>query len=295
MSELFSCPRPVKALLADIVACTGAEAAEGADLSAVITGAAAADEAQPGELTFLDSPESAALLETSRATACFVSRSDAALLPEATVPLVVEEPYQAFILALRRLLPQAASSSFLAATAGISPEASAHPEARLEHGVIVEPGAVIGPWAEVGSGTIIGATSVIGASVRVGRECLIGPQVTITHALVGDRVTLHPGVRIGQPSVYLGHPRVGLRAQLPGTPRLGRVIIQDGVEIGANATVDRGIVGDTVIGEGTRIGNLARIGENAMTGRYCAVPACAEISAHARLGDYCAVPRGRSA
>ncbi len=161
--------------------------------------------------------------------------------------------------------------------------------------MIVDPGVVIGPRAEIGSGSIVGANSVIGSDVRIGRDCLIGPQATITHALIGDRVILHPGVRIGQPSVDFGHAGIALAPH--GFPRvlgIGRVIIQDGVEIGANATIDRGAMGDTVIGEETRIGNLVRIASNVTIGRHCVIsgviPAPADLSG-ARRDEFFAAPR----
>jgi UDP-3-O-[3-hydroxymyristoyl] glucosamine N-acyltransferase len=292
MSEPVFFRRAVRTSLADIVACTGAAVVEGADLSAIIQGVAALDEAGPGELTFLDSPENAMLLETSRATACFVTPGDVPCVPKTILALVMEEPSRGFALAMRRLFPQAIRPKSLFGTMGINPGASIHPEARLEQDVIVDPGVVIGPRAELGSGSIVGANSVIGSDVRIGRDCLIGPQATITHALIGDRVILHPGVSIGQPSVDFGHAGIALAPRgLPWTLRIGRVIIQDGVEIGANSTIDRGALGDTVIGEETRIGNLVRVAENVTIGRCCTILAQAEIPSGARLEDCFAAPR----
>ena len=279
MSEPVFFPRAARISLADIVAYTGAAVVEGADLSAIVSGVALLDEAEPGELTFLDSPENAMLLETSRATACFVTPGDAPRVPKSTLALVINAPSRGFALAMRRLFPLAIRPKSLFGTAGINPGASIHPEARLEQDVIVDPGVVIGPRAEIGSGSIVGANSVIGSDVRIGRDCLIGPQATITHALIGDRVILHPGVRIGQPSVDFGHAGIALAPHgPPWTPGIGRVIIQDGVEIGANSTIDRGAVGDTVIGDETKIGNLVRIAANARIGRHCVIPASAEAS-----------------
>jgi len=257
------------------------------DLSAIISGVAPLDEARPGELTFLDSPENAVLLERTRATACFVTLSDASRVPKATFALVMEEPYRGFALALQRMFPRALRPKSLLGTTGLNPGASIHSEARLEQGVIVDPGVVIGPRAEIGFGTIIGANSVIGSDVRIGRDCLIGPQVTISHALIGDNVIVHPGARIGQSSIDCRHAGVALAP--PGLLKalgIGRVIIQNGVEVGANATIDRGAAGDTVIGEETRIGNLARIAENAAIGRHCVIPAQAGLSDGARLEDF---------
>ena len=292
MSDPVFFPRAAQTSLADIVACTGAAVVEGADLSAIVSGVAPLDEAEPGELTFLDSPENAMLLETSRATACFVTPGAVPRVPKATLALVMEEPSRGFALAMRRLFPQAIRPNSLVGAAGINPGAAIHPEARLEQDVMVDPGVVIGPRAEIGSGSIVGANSVIGSDVRIGRDCLIGPQATITHALIGDRVILHPGVRIGQPSVDFGLVRIALAPHgLPWAPGIGRVIIQDGVEIGANSTIDRGVVGDTVIGEETRIGNLVRIPANVTIGRHCVIPAQPDFSSGARREDFFANPR----
>ncbi|MGH6819346.1 MAG: LpxD N-terminal domain-containing protein, partial [Methylocella sp.] len=137
MSEPVFFPRAAQTSLADIVACTGAAVVEGADLSAIVSGVAPLDEAGPGELTFLDSPEVAMLLESSRATACFVTPGDAPRVPKTTVALVMEEPSRGFALAMRRLFPQAIRPKSLVGTAGINPGASIHPEARLEQDVIV--------------------------------------------------------------------------------------------------------------------------------------------------------------
>jgi UDP-3-O-[3-hydroxymyristoyl] glucosamine N-acyltransferase len=292
MSEPVFFPRAAQTSLADIVACTGAAVVEDADLSAIVTGVAPLGEAEPGELTFLDAPENAMLLENSRATACFVTPGAVPRVPKTTLALVMEEPSRGFALAMRRLFPQAIRPKSLFGTAGIDPGAAIHPGARLEQDVIVDPGVVIGPRAEIGSGSIVGANSVIGSDVRIGRDCLIGPQATITHALIGDRVILHPGVRIGQPSVDFGHAGIALAPHgFPWVPGIGRVIIQDGVEIGANSTIDRGAVGDTVIGEETRIGNLVRIGANVTVGRHCVIPAQANLSCGTRLEDFFAAPR----
>ncbi|MGH6843585.1 MAG: UDP-3-O-(3-hydroxymyristoyl)glucosamine N-acyltransferase [Methylocella sp.] len=292
MSEPVFFPRAARTSLADIVACTGAAVIEGADLTAIVSGVAPLDVAEPGELTFLDSPENVMLLETSRATACFVTPGDAPRVPKSTLALVIDEPSRGVALAMRRLFPQAIRPKSLFGAAGINPGASVHPEARLELDVIVDPGVVIGPRAEIGSGSIVGANSVIGSDVSIGRDCVIGPQATIAHALIGDRVSLHPGVRIGQPSVGFGRAGNALGPRgLPWAPGIGRVIIQDGVEIGANATIDRGAVGDTVIGEETRIGNLVRIAANVTIGRHCVIPAQADLSGGARLADFFAAPR----
>lgn len=291
MSEPFFFPRMTQVTLADIVACAGAVVQPGADLSQIIRGAAPPGEALPGELTFLNSLQDEGLLAASGATACFVTPDQAQLLPETTLALIVDEPYLGFARAMRLLFPQATAPVSIFGMEGVNPGATIHPEARLERDVIVDPGAVIGPRAEIGSGTIIGANSVIGADVRIGRNCHIAPQVTISHALIGDRVRVYPGVRIGQPGVP---PAKAPGSQTPHSPArmpaLGRVILQDGVEIGANSAVDRGTLADTVLGEGTRVGSLVQIAEDVMLGRFCVIPAQAQIPAGLRRPDFFSPP-----
>jgi UDP-3-O-[3-hydroxymyristoyl] glucosamine N-acyltransferase len=164
----------------------------------------------------------------------------------------------------------------------VSPGAHVHPQARLEDGVRIDPGAVVGPGAEIGAGTVLGPNAVIGPNVRIGRDCSIGAGATLTHALVGNRVIVHPGARIGQDGFGFamgagGHIKV---------PQVGRVIIQDDVEIGANTTIDRGASRDTVVGEGTKIDNLVQIAHNVVIGRHCVIVSGVGISGSTTLEDY---------
>jgi UDP-3-O-[3-hydroxymyristoyl] glucosamine N-acyltransferase len=141
---------------------------------------------------------------------------------------------------------------------------------------------VIGPRAQIGHRTRIGASAVIGANVRIGRDCSIGAGVSLMHALIGDRVIIHPGARIGQDGFgYVmapgGHVKV---------PQVGRVIIQDHVEIGASTTIDRGAIKDTVIGEGTKIDNLVQVGHNCRIGRHNLLVSQVGIAGSCTTGDY---------
>jgi UDP-3-O-[3-hydroxymyristoyl] glucosamine N-acyltransferase len=272
------------ATLADIVAWTAAAAPENADLSIIISAVAPLDEACQGTLSFLDNPKYIDVLETTRASACFIEPRFAAHVPKGTVALLTPEPHRAFALAVAGLFPSSLRPESLFGSIGVNPGASVHPEARLEAGVIVDPGAVIGPHAEIGSGSIIGANAVIGPNVRLGRDCSIGAQVTLMNALIGNRVIIHPGARIGQDG--FGFAR-SARGHLK-VPQIGRVIIQDDVEIGANTTVDRGANRDTVIGEGTKIDNLVQIAHNVTIGRHCLIIAQVGISGSTELGDFVA-------
>ncbi|OGN44326.1 MAG: UDP-3-O-(3-hydroxymyristoyl)glucosamine N-acyltransferase [Caulobacterales bacterium RIFCSPHIGHO2_01_FULL_70_19] len=154
-------------------------------------------------------------------------------------------------------------------------------EAAEDDSVAAEPGVVVGRGARIGRGTRIGANSVIGPGVQIGRDCVIGPNVTVGFALVGDRVKLYAGARIGE----AGFGAAGSRSGPVDVPQLGRVILQDGVTVGANSCIDRGAYGDTVIGENTKIDNLVMIGHNCVIGRNCLIAAHTGISGSVTVGD----------
>jgi UDP-3-O-[3-hydroxymyristoyl] glucosamine N-acyltransferase len=161
-------------------------------------------------------------------------------------------------------------------------EQSISPQARLGQNVILGPGAVIGPKVEIGNRVRIGANAVIGPGVAIGHGCEIGSNTSISHTYIGDRVTILPGAAIGQPgfgfaSSPAGHMKI---------PQLGRVIIQDGVEIGAATTIDRGALGDTVVGEGTKIDNLVQIGHNVQIGRHVVLVSQTGIAGSSIVADF---------
>ncbi|MGA2044246.1 MAG: UDP-3-O-(3-hydroxymyristoyl)glucosamine N-acyltransferase [Roseiarcus sp.] len=268
-----------------IIEWTGARAGEAADLSGIIVGVAPIDRAGPGDLTFLDNPRYADLLPRTRAAAVLLQPRHSAQAPRGCVALATAHPYHAFAEVLRRLFPGAARPGSTFGESGISPRALVHPTARLESGVVVDPGAVVGPGAEIGSGAFVGANAVIGPNVRIGRQSVVGANSTIVCALIGDRVILHPGVRIGQDGFGFA---MGPRGHLK-VPQVGRVILQDDVEIGAGSTIDRGANRDTVIGEGTKIDNLVQIGHNVVIGRHCVIVAQAGVSGSCVIEDFVAI------
>src|SRR6202167_1697004 len=283
MSEPIFFRPAVHPSLADVVAWTGASAPAGADVAALIVQKVAPlDEAGPASLTFFDNPKYLDALPVTSAMACFIAPRFASRLPKTTLALLTDAPYRDFAVVLARLYPDALQMGTLFSSNGISPGASVHPDARLEPEVIVDPGAVIGPKAEIGSGSVIGPNVVIAPNVKIGRGCAIGPGVRIANALIGNRVIIHSGAAIGQDGFgfvvgSLGHTKV---------PQIGRVIIQDDVEIGANTTIDRGATRDTVIGEGTTIENLVQIAHNVSIGRHCLIAGQVGISGSAVLGDF---------
>lgn len=280
MSEPVFFPSPAPLSVAEVASALGVAAPEGSS-ELLLSAVAPLEEAGPGDIAYMDSHRYAAALATTRAGLCLVSARFAAQVPPTTVALSVLDPYRAYATILRQLHPAALRPGSAFGATGVSPGSYVHPTARLEAGVTVDPGAVIGPWAEIGRGTLVGAGAVIGPAVRVGRDCSIGPHVTLLHALVGNRVIVHPGVRIGQDGFGFALGRDGHLK----VPQVGRVIIQDDVEIGSNTTVDRGTTRDTTIGEGTKIDNLVQIAHNVSIGRHCIVVSQTGISGSATLED----------
>jgi UDP-3-O-[3-hydroxymyristoyl] glucosamine N-acyltransferase len=267
--------------LEEIAALTGAIVVSPAPHSRRIVNIAPLDRAAPSDLTFFDSRNFISAAAATHAGACLTTAAFAKELPARVAVLTVREPYRAFVGAAREMFPQALRPSSFAEPGDF---ANAHVDknARLEDGVAIEPGAVVGPRAEIGSGTVVGANAVVGADVRIGRDCSIGAGTTVSNALLGDRVIVHPGCKIGQDGFGFvmggsGHVKV---------PQVGRVIIQDDVEIGAGTTIDRGALRDTVIGEGTKIDNLVQVGHNVSIGRHCILVAQTGISGSSTLEDF---------
>lgn len=264
--------------LVDVVRAAGAELAPGVDGSRLVADVRSLAEAGGDHVSFFDNRKYLPQLQSTRAGACLVSPAFAARVPAGTAALLTKAPYRSFALALQLFYPDATRPK-VARAGGASP---IDPSARLEDGVIVEPGAVVGPEAQIGRGTVIAAGAVVGYRCAIGRGCFIGPQSTITHALIGDRVIVHAGVRIGQDGFGFA---MGPQGHLK-VPQIGRVIIQDDVEIGANTAIDRGALNDTVIGEGTKIDNLVQIGHNVVIGRHCVIVAQCGISGSTEFGDF---------
>jgi UDP-3-O-[3-hydroxymyristoyl] glucosamine N-acyltransferase len=268
--------------IGEVAALARAEVRRDADPRRRVTGIAALDRAGPGDLVFFDNARYAEQASSTAAAVCLTSDRLARHLPEHVSLLIVRRPYHAFVAVARALYPHALQPSSLFESAGTAAGAFVHPSARMEAGVTIDPGATIGPRAEIGAGTAICAGAAIGPDVRIGRNCSIGANVSIVQALIGDRVVIHPGCAIGQDGFGFvmgsrGHMKI---------PQVGRVIIQDDVEIGAGTTVDRGAIHDTVVGEGTKIDNLVQIGHNVSIGRHCVLVAQVGIAGSATLEDY---------
>jgi UDP-3-O-[3-hydroxymyristoyl] glucosamine N-acyltransferase len=267
--------------VADIAALTGAEPRGDVRMDDRVDGIAPLETAGPRDLAFIDQPKFERHLASTQAGLCLTADRFAGKVRTGVNVLVARNPYSGFVSVAHALFPQALRPSSLFEAEGIASDATVHPTARLENGVTVETGAVIGPRAEIGAGTIIGPLAVIGPDSRIGRDCTVGAGAVVTNALIGDRVILHPGCRIGQDG-YGYHPSA---KGLQKVPQVGRVIIQDDVEIGANSAIDRGSMRDTVIGEGTKIDNLVQIAHNVVIGRHCIIVSLTGISGSVTVGD----------
>ena len=268
--------------LGTIAEATGATLSQPHAAGVFVAGIAPLEAAFSGDLAFLENASYARHIETTGATACFLAERYLAKLNPGCVALISTDPYRAFAKAAALLFPTSMRPQSVFGVVGVAPGAFVHPDARLESDVTIDPGVVIGPGAEIGRGTIISAQAVIGPNVRIGRDCAVGAGASVMHALIGNRVIIHPGARIGQDGFgFAMSPRGHLKV-----PQVGRVIIQDDVEIGANTAVDRGANRDTVIGEGTKIDNFVQIGHNVTIGRHCVIVAHVGISGSTVLEDF---------
>jgi UDP-3-O-[3-hydroxymyristoyl] glucosamine N-acyltransferase len=282
VSEFSFFERAAALSVAEIVALTGAEPCEGADLSRRLTGIAPIDLAEAGDLTFVSEAKFTESLASTQAGAVLTTERFACHAPDGLTVLRIPKPYDAFVTVARKIYGGALRPASVFDTIGVSPGAMVHPSAKLAPDVTVDPFAVIGPSAQIGAGSLIGAHAVIGPGVRIGSECAIGTHSTVTHAHVGDRVIIHTGCGIGQDGY--GYVRQG-EAHIK-VPQVGRVIIHDDVEIGSGTKIDRGGIRDTVIGAGTKIDNLCQIGHNCIVGRHCIIVAQCGLSGSVTLGDF---------
>lgn len=253
---------------------------DGADPLFLVGDVAGFEEAEPTHLTYFKDKKHLDLLAASQAGACIVTDAIADAVPAEMNILISDDPERAFAKIVEAFYPPGTFNS-----GKVSPQAFIDADAVIGKNVTIDPGAVIGPNASIGAETHICSHVVIGANVTIGRNSYIGPQVSIECALVGDRVIIHAGVKIGQDGFGYamgpsGHQKI---------PQLGRVIIQDDVEIGANTAIDRGAGPDTVIGEGTKIDNLVQIGHNVKIGRGCILAGQAGLSGSATVGDFAAI------
>lgn len=278
-------PKPVGLTLGEIANTVGATLQEGVDKEVNLSGVAPLEDAGRGHLSFFDNPKYLSALGQSNATACICAPKFKDRLPDEVICLEVNDPYRAFATAAALFYPLSMRPVTVQKTGTVSPLAYVSKSAVLEEGVTVEAFAYIDDEVVIGAGSIVGSHAKISQKVKIGRDCSITSHVCVQHTLIGDRVILHPGVKVGQDGFgFAMSPQGHLKV-----PQVGRVIIQDDVEIGANTTVDRGANRDTIIGEGTKIDNQVQIGHNVVVGRHCIIVSQVGISGSTTLEDFVAI------
>ncbi len=278
--HFFERPSPLS--IRDILALTGLDRTGSNEPERVICDIAPIDRAGPNDIAFIDSPDFVEALGQTNAGAIFAPERFAKLAPAHVSVLQTREPYKCFVTVARIFYQDALIPTGLYVDEPPLVRGSVHASAQIEQGVIVDPGAVVGPRAKIGKRTLIGANAVIAAGVEIGEDCVVGPCSTISHAIIGNHVIIHPGCHIGQDGFgYIGSARGHIKV-----PQIGRVVIHDHVEIGAGTTIDRGGMRDTIIGEGTKIDNLLQIGHNTVIGRHCIIVAQSGLSGSVTLEDF---------
>ena len=262
--------------LAELADVAEAEIGASGDPGMLLSDVAPLENAGADQLSFLDNRKYISSFENTKAAACIVAPELANRAPEGIALLLSKQPYKSYALAARAFYPVLPPEPGIAETAFIEQVAVVGKSSRIEHG------AVIGANAVIGEKCLIEANVVIGPAVEIGDNTTVGTCSSLSHCLVGSRTHIFPGVRIGQEGFGFfpdpaGHTKV---------PQLGRAIIGDDVEIGANSTVDRGSGHDTVIGQGCWLDNLVQIAHNVELGRGCVIAAMAGVSGSAKLGDF---------
>lgn len=261
--------------LKNLVLLTGAKLRMQSDGMREVGGVAPLDKAGPSDLSFFDNRKYRDMFLSSEAGACFVRPEDSELAPITMAVLLHDNPYYAYAIAADALYPRPVVKN------RISDQAFIHESAKIGSACEIRAGAVIGPHVEIGSRCLIESNVVIDRGVTIGNDCRIGACASISHAIIGNRVGIYPGARIGQDGFGYalsdqGHVKV---------PQLGRVVIEDDCEIGANTTIDRGAGPDTIIGRGSIIDNLVQIAHNVNLGRGCVLVAQSGVAGSTRLGN----------
>jgi UDP-3-O-[3-hydroxymyristoyl] glucosamine N-acyltransferase len=237
---------------------------------------AAIDKANNSNVVVLHNKKYLEQLNSSNAGVCIIDEKYIPYAPKTMMLLVNHNPYKAYATIASAFYPDEVISEY------ISPQAAIHKTAIIGKGCHIEPGAQIGQEVVIGENCKIAANAVISIGVHIGKNCKIGPLVSISHAVLGENVIIHSGAKIGQDgfgfaSDQQGHYKV---------PQLGKVVIGNNVEIGANTCIDRGSSHDTVIGDYCMIDNLVQIAHNVELGKGCVVVAQVGISGSTKIGDF---------
>ena len=261
--------------LAEIALKSECKLAEGVDGNIVIDDIRGVDEAQKGDLTWAFIPAVRDALSKTQATAVITSDKFAQYVPKEVAVLLSNDPHRSYGLAAQMFYP-------IVIKGCISEKANVASSAKFGQNCRVDAGAFVGENVEFGDHCWIQANATIHDGVKMGNDCIVGSNACVSHCIAGNKVYIYPGAMIGQDGFGFAMGILGPTK----VPQLGRVIIGNDVEIGSNTTVDRGAMGDTVIGDGCRIDNLCQIAHNVKLGSCCVIVAQVGIAGSCEFGDY---------
>lgn len=251
------------------------------DASRVIAGVCTLQDGRADGISFLANPQYRKYLAGTEAGAVILAEDDLAACPVAA--LVSRNPYATYARVATLLSPPAAGASGL------------HPSAAIGGGTRIDPSASIGPQcvvetgAEIGPGVVLGPGCIVQRGARIGADTRLVANVTVCHGVhIGARCLIHPGAVIGSDGFGLANDD----GRWLKVPQLGSVRIGDDVEIGANTSIDRGALDDTVIGDGVKLDNQIQIAHNVQIGAHTAVAGCVGISGSAKIGAHCMLAGG---
>ncbi len=256
----------------------------GADISSaqagfVVHDVAPLDAASQNDISFFDNAKYKDAFKTTKAGACIVSPEMAGFAPEDCQLLLSSTPYKSYALIAQAFYPMPHPP------ADISDQACVHSTAKIAKGCTIEAGAVIAEGVELSEGCWVEPNAVISSHVKIGKNSRVGANASVSHALIGEGSRIYPGARIGQDGFGFAIDPAGYVK----VPQLGRVIIGDHVEVGANTCIDRGAGPDTIIGDGVWIDNFVQIAHNVKIGKGCVLVSHVGIAGSATLEDYVVV------
>lgn len=269
--------------VSDIALQIGAQVPDGVDADRLISDLEDIATASDDSLCFVTDKKYLPQLAETRAAAVLVGKAHVNACPPHIIALACDDPYAGMARVAQAFYPNAARARPM--PGHVPPGSPAvHPTARIGQNCEIADSVTIGANAEIGDNTHIAANVVIGAGVTLGRDCTLGSGVVIGYSLIGDRVIINSGSRIGQCGFGFAPGKAHIKV-----PQLGRVIIQADVEMGANCAIDRGTLGDTIVGEGSKLDNLVHLAHNVVVGRHVFMAGQSGIAGGTHIGDYCQV------
>ncbi|PPR76959.1 MAG: UDP-3-O-acylglucosamine N-acyltransferase [Alphaproteobacteria bacterium MarineAlpha2_Bin1] len=232
--------------------------------------------ASKGNISFMDDKSLINELKKTKSEFCFISKKYISYAPKFISLLICEQPRTAFAMAAQKFYPDISDLSMIYKLDSSKKNLDVHKTSKISDNTYISED------VKIGKNTIIGPNTVLGKGVVLGNNCLIHPNVTITHSLIGSNVEIFPGTRIGQDGFgFIPSTKKHLKI-----PQLGRVLIGDNVNIGANCTIDRGAGPDTIIGDGCFLDNLVHIAHNVTLGTGCIIAGQVGIAGSTNIGDY---------